>query len=268
MLDPELEKHADNLESQILSCRNLDQLNELAKKYGQVNHPQIGYRLGECYLILGSKESAVDHLVNSICFGCDPKNKYLQTGYADSIGQSMWHLIKNFDFEPNFDNYIYKLYCSAYYCLSVCIANMGVEAYNSLRTRALLINQFDNKVVKLVLSKYYYSEDDLCTEMLSMADYYFAAQGFLNIGDKQNSSECFILAKENVNQMIKLPQYTSLQLMSIEMFAQISKHNQDNVLKKIVLDFQNGLFQMNPNEFQEAVNGYRKKTKTGFSSWF
>jgi hypothetical protein len=181
MFDTQLEKLVAEFETEAMFCRDLDRLNRLAEKFDKVDHPQIGYRLGEKYLILQSKENSIGYLVKSACFGLDPSSPYLVTGYADSIGQSMFHLINNFDFQPEFEIYKYKLFCSAYFCLSRCISGMGINAYNSLRTRALMIDNFENEVVEKMLAKYYYNGDELCTQILSVSDYYFASEGFRSV---------------------------------------------------------------------------------------
>lgn len=142
MFDTQLEKQVDEFEVEIASCQNINQLDAISNKYGKIDHPQIGYRLGEEYFFLNLKERAIDHFISSACFGLDPKNPYLITGYANSIGTSIWYLIKQYSFRQEFATYKYNLYCSAYFCLSQCIAAMGERAYNSLRTRALMIDNF------------------------------------------------------------------------------------------------------------------------------
>ena len=266
MFNTQLEKQADELENEIASCQDIDYLDELAETYGRVNHPQIGYRIGEMYLILDYKERGVEHLINSACFGLDPRNEYLVTGYANSIGHSIWYLIKHYNYKQEFDEYKYKLYCTAYFILSQCIAGMGNSAYNSLRTRALMIDNFDQSIVNKVLAKYYYSGDDLCTQMLSMSDYFYASLGFRDAGENKNSSKCLKSANGNIEHMLTLPQYASMKALDIESIADFSKKNQDHLVKKLVLGIKSGHFQISSDDLRQAISNCRI-TASGFSLW-
>ncbi len=257
----QLEQQSDELESQVLTCHDIDTLNKLAAKYGKVAHPNIGFRLAETYLILNSKESAIDHLVNSSCFGLDPRSVFLATGYADSIGQSMWKLIKLFDFTTEFDTFKYKIYCSAYYCLSQCIASMGVDACDSLRTRGHMIDRFDKKIVYKMLAKYFDDGDGPCTQILSASDYFYASIGYKNYGENQGSSVCLQIAKNNMTFLLALPQYAAMNQLDMDQIAQISNKNQEHLVKNLGIDFQSGLFQLNPDDLRQGIKNYRIKSK-------
>jgi hypothetical protein len=267
MFDTPLEDLADELESQIIYCNDIDYLDKLAVKYGHINHPHIGYRIGEKYLLLDTKERGVNHLLNSASFGLNPTNEYLITGYADSIGQSMWYLIKYYDYLPTFDIYKYNLYCSAYFCLSQCINGMGVNAYDSLRTRALMIDNFDGAIIRKMLAKYYYEETDTCTQMLSISDYFLASEGYKNIGNYNISAECLKWARENMDYMVALPQYKPMSLLKITDVAHISTQNQDYVVKNLSPDFKNGVFQMTAENLRLGVTNYRVKSRTRYGEW-
>jgi hypothetical protein len=257
MFDTKLERLVTEFESEATFCQDIDSLNKLAQKFGKVAHPQVGYRLGEKFLIHDSKENSIGYLVNSISFGLEPLSPYLSTGYADSIGQSMFHLINNFDFQREFEPYKYNLFCSAYFCLSRCIDGMGIHAFNSLRTRALMIDNYEDEVVERMLRKYYYNGDDLCKEILSISDYYFASEGFRSVREVQNSATCLKWAEQNLAFIQILPQYALMNRLDIAQVAHISQQNQDHLVKNLVTDFQKGTFQMSSNDFSNAVSNYR-----------
>src|SRR5690606_3486118 len=149
---------------------------------------------------------ALPYLIKSASFGLDPDNPYLGTGYGNSIAQSMWYILKYYDFKSEFEPYEYKIYCSAFMILSFMINSMGNDAYNSLKTRALMIDDLNKTCVKKMISKYYYDGEDLCTEILSFMDYHRASIGFLNVQEIQDAQNCRNWAQGNLDKMYSLPQ--------------------------------------------------------------
>lgn len=264
MFDTPLEKKVDELVSRISQSNELDEVDELAEIYGDLYHPEVGYRFGEKYLLLNAKKEAVKYLLDSACFGLNPEEAYLKTGYADAIGHSMWYLINSYDYAKEFDSARYNLYCGAYFCLSVCINGMGISAYDSLRTRALMVDGYDKTIVKKMLSKYYYDGDDLCTQILSLSDFFFAAEGFRNNGKHQISSGCLVKANENMNDLLTLPQYSLMLSLNISDIANISKQNQKHLVKNLIPDFRLGAFQMRPYSLRQAVEDNRIISPLGF----
>ncbi len=266
MFNEKLEKIIDLFESNLYGCRDIKIINEYSDKFGHINHPQIGYRLGEKYLILGEKEKALKHLINSSVFGLNPENFYLSTGYADSIGQSMWYLLKEYEYTNKFDKY--KLYCSSFFTLSLCINGMGTEAYNSLKTRALMIDNFDKKIVLKMLSNYYYNGDDLCTEILSFSDYKLSSIGFQKAGQLKDSEKTEIWATKNKKIILSLPQYSFMNEMSESDILKISQENQVHLLNNMLDDYKNGEFEISKDEFINTIEKFRIKPRRGFASWF
>jgi hypothetical protein len=267
MFDENLENLVDQFENQIIQVRDGDVIESIAERYESIDHPQIGYRIGEKFLIVDWKEDALPYLIQSAKFGLEPTNPYLNTGYADSIGQSMWYIINNFDFKDDFEPYEYKIYCSAFMILSLTINAMGTDAYNSLKTRAMMIDEFNKPTVKKMLSKYYYDGSDLCTEILSYADYSQAAVGFSNAGQNQNAQNCKKWAQENKEIMMSLPQYHTMSAMPEQTILRMSQENQIHLLNNMLQDFKNGSFKLSKSEFENAINSFRKKPRGGFSGW-
>lgn len=267
MFNENLEKIIAQFENYVLPVRDGDILESIIEKYKSIDHPQIGYRIGEKFLIINRKEDALPYLIKSANFGLDPLNPYLSTGYANSIGQSMWYIINYFAYNRTFEPFEYKIYCSAFMILSLTINAMGMNAYNSLKTRAVMIDNSNKLCVKKMLSKYYYSGDDLCTEILSFADYFRASIGFSNVGQNQVAKNCKQSANENKETIMSLRQYKAMSAMPEQMVLKISQENQIHLLNNMLQDYKNGVFKLTKSEFEDALEKYRIKPLGGFAGW-
>jgi len=267
MFDENLESLVDQFEKQIFSVRDGDEIESIAEKYKSLNHPQIGYRIGEKFLSINWKKDALVFLIKSASFGLNPENPYLSTGYGDSIAQSMWYILKYYDFNIEFKPYEYKIYCSAYMILSFMIDAMGNDAYNSLQTRAMMIDSLDKPCVTKMVSKYYYSLDDVCTEMLSYIDYHRASIGFLNVREIQNAQNCRNWAQNNLDKMLSLPQYKLMTIMPEHTIQKMSEENQLFLLNNMLVDYQEGAFKLSIFEFENAISNFQIKPQSGFGSW-
>jgi|GEM_PF-2997772 len=267
MFDENLENIVDQFENRIIPVRDGDVIESIAEQYESINHPQIGYRIGEKFLIVDWKEDSLPYLIQSASFGLDPDNFYLGTGYGDSIAQSMWYILKNFDFKTDFEPYEYKIYCSSFMILSLMINAMGNNAYNSLKTRAMMIDNLNKPCVKKMLSKYYYDGEDLCIEILSFMDYHRASIGFLEAQEIQNAQNCRNWAQENLDKMLSLPQYKAMTGMPEQTIQRMSQENQIHLLNNMLQDYKNGAFKLSKSEFENAISNYRIKPRSGFGSW-
>mgnify|MGYP003651658731 FL=1 len=267
MFDENLENIVNQFENRIMSVRDGDEIESVAENYESLNHPQIGYRVGEKFLIVDWKEDALPYLIKSASFGLDPDNFYLGTGYGDSIAQSMWYILKKYDFKSEFEPYEYKIYCSAFMILSLMINAMGNDAYNSLKTRAMMIDNLNKSCVKKMLSKYYYDGEDLCTEILSFMDYHRASIGFLNVQEIQNAQNCRNWAQENLDKMLSLPQYKAMSGMPEQTIQKMSQENQIHLLNNMLQDYKDGAFKLSKSELENAISNYRIKPRSGFGSW-
>lgn len=107
-----------------------------------------------------------------------------------------------------------------------------------------------------MLSNYYYDGSDLCTQVLSMSDYFFASEGFRKVGQVQHSVRCLKWSEENMEYILTLPQYSLMKMLDIAMFADMSKQNQDHLVKNLVIDFGHGVFQIKPYDLKQAVMNY------------
>ena len=176
---------------------------------------------------------------------------------AKDIGSSDIH------FEP----YEYKIYCSSFMILSLMINAMGNNAYNSLKTRAMMIDNLNKPCVKKMLSKYYYDGEDLCIEILSFMDYHRASIGFLEAQEIQNAQNCRNWAQENLDKMLSLPQYKAMTGMPEQTIQRMSQENQIHLLNNMLQDYKNGAFKLSKSEFENAISNYRIKPRSGFGSW-
>lgn len=259
MFDDKLESLVEKLEAEASYCRNSDMIDELSDKYGNIQHPQIGYRLGELYLIHEEKESALDHLINSASFGLSPTSQYFLTGYANSIAQSMWYILRNYQYGDGFENISYKLFCNSYLFLSNCISSMGSDAYDSCRTRAFMIDDYKKEASRMMLKNYYYDGDDVCTEILSLSDYYLASTGYKKAGQLEDARDCHKWANEKLEIILSLPQYSAMSSMPIDVMVNISQQNHHHLIKQMAPDFKSRKFELTVDEISAAVEKYRIK---------
>jgi len=267
MVDENLENLVDQFERQIFAVRDGDIIESIAEEYKSLNHPHIGYRVGEKFLSVDWKKEALPYLIKSASFGLDPENPYLGTGYGNSIAQSMWYILKNYDFNSEFKPYEYKIYCSAFMILSLMINSMGNDAYNSLQTRAMMIDSLNKPCVEKMISKYYYAADNLCVEMLSFIDYHRASIGFLEAKEIQNAQNCRNWAQRNLDKMLSLPQYKLMSEMPEQTIQRMSQENQIFLLNNMLLDYQESSFKLSKSEFENAIANFRIKPESGFGSW-
>lgn len=248
------EQQSDALEEIIFEVRDVNHLINVESQFGNIKHPNIGFRLGVKWMIFGNKNKALPHLVNSISFCLSPKSSWIQTGYADSMGQCIFHLINKFQFKDSFNEIKYKLIANAYICFSGIIRAIQHRAYDSLNTRAWLIEKSkSDKIVQKFLNDYYYSGDDLCCEILTLSDYTQAAGGFQEVGKMEYFNEAMDSAVKAYNVITSKPQYELAKEMSIDAVTEMSKQNQEYLFNKVVKDFINEKFYIAENEFRSRT---------------
>ena len=223
MFNEELERQVEILSRNIDLCKNFEELDFVEDKYEWIQHPHVGYKFGESYLIFKEKPSAFKYLIHSASFGIKSNNFYAKTGYANSIGQSLFYLLTQYKYGDDLDLIICKLFANSYILLSICILNMKEKAFDSCRSRAKLIRDYHMQCSDEILKRYYYDGHDICKQILSLGDFYLASIGFEKAGKLGESKKCFNDALEDFKIIKQLPQYQIAQTMELQQFSQISR---------------------------------------------
>lgn len=260
MFNRELENQVDRIVAQINKCRDFDDLDTVADNYEEIAHPHIGYSFGESYLIFAQKTSAFKYLVHSASHGLEKTNPWINTGYANSIGHSYYYLVTKYNYDKDLDSVVYKMFANAYMFLSVCIYNMGDNAFDSNRARGKLFD-YNHFVGDKVIRDYYHHGDILCREILSLGDFVSASIGLSNNGFQHDAQDCRSWAEENFSVLKELPQYAIANMMGLELFSHISKENSILFLNNLLKAYQKGTFYINPNEWRKVQNSQNRKSE-------
>ena len=170
---------------EISSAKSVAALNDIIRKYGNVNHPHIHFCIAVRALLLDQKDIAKKFYVSGASFGFIYPSQYYDTIFSDSMGECLTHLITQFSFEIDslengeaFDSSI-KL---AYVFLSKCISLYPDKAYDSYRARAMLMQEEDAMNLTLKLGMF------VMKDPFIIADYYRASTGYNN--DPSTKSDC------------------------------------------------------------------------------
>jgi len=254
MLDNQTNQMLLQFEALLQTCNTEVQLKSIYEKFKEFKNPHVEFRTGETFLaIFKNKCEALPYLISGASYGLDPKNIYYSNHLSNSIGQCFWYLLNNYVYGFVL-SYEYNICCLAYIYLSKCINLIGIQANDSLRSRALLINSRLKKYrVKEFLNEYYYKGNDLCTEILSISDYFYSALSFRNDGDINEYNRCLSWAKENMEKILSLKQYSPMKMLNLESISEISKQNHEYIFKKMEPDFLRSKFSYPSNSFKEDL---------------
>lgn len=263
-MEPYEEQQSDRLEEIMPQVKDIDQLENVEAKFKDIPHPNIGSRLGIRWIIYGYNEEAFPNLVNSASFGLSHQSSWIQTGYANSIGQSTFLLLNEFKYDKSFDDVKYKLIANTFICFSGLIRAMGDNAYDSLRTRAKLFEMIEQEpVVAKFLKDYYYEGNDLCIEILTLSDWVLSSIGYKNAGELENAKDSLEKAKIAYRKIISLPQYSNFRNLHIGDLTKISEQNQEHLFQKVAKDFLNGKFEIPQDVFRKRIDDERIKKNKG-----
>lgn len=263
MLNQELENKLDLIVDQIDNCSDYDELDIVADRYDRINHPHAGFKFGEAYLSFNQKPSAFDYLAHSASFCIEGNTEWSGTGYANSIGHSLFYLLTMYRFQSSSNNILFKMYANAYIFLSICISNMKDDAYDSCRTRAKLIDASENTVGIEVIKKYYYSGNDLCKEILSIGDYSLASMGLRKHNLTHDAAICRDKSVEYMNEILKLPNYQTYRNIGLDQLTQISLKNSEFFFKNLITAHKNGELYISLKEWKEIEKSQSRSAGIG-----
>lgn len=172
-----------SIQQEIHSCSSLRHLQQLIAKYENSNHPDTFYHLGVCCIQNEEYEKAKTIFKKGAQYGLKYPNRYFNTIFSDGIGQCFYHLVEIIEIHD------YNFFALAYIYLSNCINLTPRQAYDSMRSRAILIN---NSSFSQAFISNYLGMGNL-KEPLVISDFYFAGIGFEDNYEIQR--QCFTDAK-------------------------------------------------------------------------
>lgn len=129
--------------NRIQSCKNLTALDVPYQDFKDSDHPGIYHALGVRFLILKNKERAKEMFIKGSLFGAEYPSIYYDNLFIDSIGQCLTYLMTHF--KINNCRKVVSITALAYVYLSRCIELHPQQAHDSYRTRAILLNDHENK---------------------------------------------------------------------------------------------------------------------------
>jgi len=173
------------IQEQIQACRNWNQLQLLVTNYNNADNPDTFYHLGVGCILFDKYDEAKRLLIKGAKFGLKFPNEYFNTIFSDAIGQCFYNLVCNLDSQD------YDTFVLAYVYLSNCAQLMPRQAFDSLRSRALLMKHQDSFTMSFLFT--YLGMGNL-KEPLIISDLYFAGLGFKD--NPKIQQECFDDAKK------------------------------------------------------------------------
>jgi hypothetical protein len=129
--------------NRIQTCTNLTALMLPYQDFKDSGHPSIYHALGVRFLILKDKEKAKEMFIKGSLFGTEFPSIYYDSLFIDSIGQCLTYLMTHYNI--NNCRKVVSITALAYVYLSRCIELYPLQAYDSYRTRAILLKDHERK---------------------------------------------------------------------------------------------------------------------------
>lgn len=251
MFNEELESKSDIVVNEINKAKNINDLEFVNSNYATVQHPHIGYRFGEKYIIFKDKKSAFKHLIHSASFGLNNTNIWINTGYANSIGHSFYYLLTQYDYNSEYNPILSKIFANSYIFLSVCILSMKERAYDSARTRGKLIDNFHHIATEKIIADYNIDGTNFPKEMLSLGDYYLASIGLSKHGFDKDSANCLYWADENFRFLQNIPGYELSRKMNLSEIAGASSEKSRTFFMNLLDAYKKNIFNLSTEEWNK-----------------
>jgi hypothetical protein len=254
MIDNNLENMSDMITDEINATYNLKTLKEVDYKYETIAHPHVGYRFGERYLINNAKKAAFKHLIQSCSLGLVNTNKWINTGYANSIGHCFYYLLTQYKYEEKYNPILSKIFANSYMFLSVCVNNMMEEAYDSCRTRGMLTVNFIHPSSDEIFEEYFGLDISLERNVMSIGDYFLACIGLGKYGKQKESDDCFKWANQLFRQ-IKDSYYFDIEPnIELHEFVYFSQKNSIKFANNLLKAYKLGVFNITDSEWSQIKN--------------
>ena len=129
--------------NRIQTCTNLTALELPYQDFKDIGHPGIYHALGVRFLILKDKVKAKELFIKGSLFGAEHPSIYYDSLFIDSIGQCLAYLMTHFNI--NNCRKVVSITALAYVYLSRCIELYPLQAYDSYRTRAILLKDHERQ---------------------------------------------------------------------------------------------------------------------------
>jgi hypothetical protein len=157
----------------IHNCSDLRTLIHIFNQKGDYDNPQISYDFGVAFFIKGDKVNAKKALIKGASFGLKFPCSYYDTLFIDAVGQCFMLLLTQFPL--NDSDQIDSATSLSYIYLSRSIELSGIEAHDSLRSRAILFKDHEDPMAWQSLIMENLGMGVLVDPFL-ISDFYFAAQ--------------------------------------------------------------------------------------------
>lgn len=230
----------------IQASQSVSEVRQNIQIFGGIDHPTIQYTLGVACLMFGMNSEAQRHYLLGAKHGLVPGSVYYESPHADSIGQSLTHLLTQFNLRHN--NTVEKATALAYLHLSKCISKYGPSAYDSHRTRAILIKDHESPhAVDAFVMAHFMGQ---LKEVLMLTDFFKSAQGFVKVNPS--------VARDNISSATAL--HHSLDDMSIAgrdadeyslpELAEIGSQRHELAFRKLEAEFLQGALTVTETELK------------------
>jgi hypothetical protein len=157
----------------IREARNIGELINTYRKYGNIDHPMLHYDFGRSFAILGDQAAAKDPILKGASHGLSYPCQYYETLHIDAIGQCLSDLVIRYPIKD--DSVARKVSCLSYVYLSKCISRYRREAHDSYRTRALLFKDHEDPLIMQYVTMEVMGMG-IITDPFIISDFYFASK--------------------------------------------------------------------------------------------
>jgi len=186
----------------LLNCNSKDQVNLIKKRYEAYNHPYKYYILGSAYDLHNDNQNAFHNYLNAAKFGIVYPNDFYNTYFSDSIGSSLYYLLKRYNYNQLNAEIIRKMFFISYIYLTDTIhfaQKLNIKAFESLENRAYLLAKFEHGYSQLLCGEYL--NPFTFGNVLFISDFYYAFEAYQEKGDIHRANILFENAKKIHNSL-------------------------------------------------------------------
>lgn len=247
------EKANDEMHAELPNVKGIDGLELLEQKYQHIKHPDIGFNLGAAWMNDYNYDLyAFPHFLNSVSFGLNPKNIWLNTGYTHTISTSIYVLIDRYNY--NNPNHIVfnKLFSIAFVLWFRLYKLMGIDAYDSLKFMGLLF-QSKNNLLNNFFDSYQLNGENFNPDIISITNFTKAAEGYLKKGEINNIHSMQKKVNQLENRISNQENLGNIKNLLTTELCRIGNHWQETLFHRVYKDFNSGKFSMDEDDFKQTM---------------
>lgn len=234
----------------IQAARNVNDVRKSIEKFGDINHPSIQYSIAVTCLMHGMTTESKMYYLLGANHGLSPDNEYYNTPHADAIGQCLTHLLTQFSLSGA-SKAIEQATTLAYIYLSKCISMFGPKAYDSRRTRSILIE--DHESPHAISSFILMNFEGTFKEILIIADLVKSASSYAPINPE--------IAKENLARATRIHHSLSDMAVagidaddySVEEIAEIGDRRHQIAFHKLDANYKIGVYSLSQADLSKVL---------------